>query len=200
MFKWKLFGKRKDAFSEKDLDLHERLSREHEKFMYAYARRLSRSDSEAQTIVSDAWYILLRKEDELETIINDPVRTRSYIARVILYQSKRITRDNAVRSKYEELYRQINTAIGTEPAAGEAAERRLRHREFVQAIEKLPDPFREVILMRYYEGKSSEEIAAQLGIAPGSVNQYAKRAREKLKAILIENQTIEEGDDYDRKV
>ena len=199
MFKWKLFGSRK-TLSAKASDLHARLSLEHEKFMYAYAWKLSRTDAEVQELISDTWYILLCKADELADIVADPVRTRSYIGRVMLYQSKRTQRDHAVRSKYEELYRRINADIGIEPAACEAVERRLRQQAFMQAVEKLPDKFREVILLRYYEGRSSEEIAKRLGISPASVNQYAKRAREKLKAILIRDGIVEMGDEHEREI
>lgn len=178
-------------------DLHARLCLEHERFLCAYARKISRSDAEAQALISDVWYILMQKADELLPIMEDSVRTRSYIGNVVLHQAQRMRRDTAVRSKYDELYRLMNLRESAVPAAGEEAERRMFARQFRQAVQKLPDPYREVVLMRYYEGLSGEEIAKKLGILPASVNQYAKRAREKLKAILLEDGIVEGGCDYE---
>ena len=50
-----------------------------------------------------------------------------------------------------------------------------------RALETLPRRQRAVLVLRYYEVLSDEEIAAQLGISRGTVRSQASRALEKLR-------------------
>ena len=54
----------------------------------------------------------------------------------------------------------------------------------VAAVMQLPRKLREVILLHYYQGMSTVEIASSLGIAQSSVSGRMKRGREKLRAML----------------
>ncbi len=53
-----------------------------------------------------------------------------------------------------------------------------------EAIESLPDKYREVIIMRHKEDRSYEEIASQLHVPVGTVKARIFRARELLKKKL----------------
>ena len=48
----------------------------------------------------------------------------------------------------------------------------------------MPQPYRQVIFLRYYEGYQVKEIAGLLGKSPALVSTHLKRAREKLKTML----------------
>lgn len=50
----------------------------------------------------------------------------------------------------------------------------------------LPRKYREVVLLRYYEEFTLEEIADTLGIAPGTVSARLTRAKRKLRPMLEE--------------
>lgn len=54
------------------------------------------------------------------------------------------------------------------PAAGEEA--------VARAVDALPEPFREVVVLRYWEKISTEEIANRLGIPSGTVRSRLTRA------------------------
>lgn len=56
--------------------------------------------------------------------------------------------------------------------------------DLVSAVMQLPRKHREVILLHYYQGMSTIEIADSLGIAQSSVSGRLKRAREKLRALV----------------
>lgn len=56
--------------------------------------------------------------------------------------------------------------------------------DLVTAVMQLPRKHREVILLHYYQGMNTIEIADALGIAQSSVSGRLKRAREKLRAML----------------
>jgi RNA polymerase sigma-70 factor (ECF subfamily) len=57
--------------------------------------------------------------------------------------------------------------------------------EIVQAIDSLPDGFREVIVLREIEGMSYAEISAVLRCPPGTVMSRLARGREMLRRMLI---------------
>ena len=62
--------------------------------------------------------------------------------------------------------------------------RRERHRLVQEAIQKLPEHYRTVIILRHQEERSYEEIAQILGIPLGTVKARIFRAREMLKKML----------------
>jgi RNA polymerase sigma-70 factor (ECF subfamily) len=52
------------------------------------------------------------------------------------------------------------------------------------AIQKLPEEFREIILLREYEDLSYQEIASVLDCPVGTVMSRLGRARAKLRGLL----------------
>lgn len=54
------------------------------------------------------------------------------------------------------------------------------------AMAALPPQYREVLLLKYYNGYSAMEIAGFLGLTPGNVRQLTARARRRLAAELAE--------------
>lgn len=58
------------------------------------------------------------------------------------------------------------------------------HEDLAQAIVLLPDKYKEVILLHYYQNMNIREIGQTLGLAPSSVSNRLKKAREKLRALM----------------
>jgi RNA polymerase sigma-70 factor (ECF subfamily) len=59
------------------------------------------------------------------------------------------------------------------------------NREILQrALEELPVPFREILLLCEVEEMSYQEIAETLGIPPGTVMSRLSRARKALRGLL----------------
>jgi len=54
-----------------------------------------------------------------------------------------------------------------------------------RGLERLPDDFRQVLLLRELGGLSYDEIARATGLEPGTVKTRIFRARKKLAAILM---------------
>jgi RNA polymerase sigma-70 factor (ECF subfamily) len=57
------------------------------------------------------------------------------------------------------------------------------------AIAGLPEVFREVVVLRYFEGFSYRQIASILGCPAGTVMSRLNRARAELRIMLIEKNT-----------
>lgn len=58
-------------------------------------------------------------------------------------------------------------------------------KDLIEAIMVLPGPYREIILMKDFEGQSLVEIAERLDESVDSVKSRLHRARSKLKEILV---------------
>jgi RNA polymerase sigma-70 factor (sigma-E family) len=54
----------------------------------------------------------------------------------------------------------------------------------LQALEQLPRQMRAVVVLRYYEGLSEAETAAELGCSLGSVKSQASRGLTRLRELL----------------
>lgn len=73
---------------------------------------------------------------------------------------------------------------GTDEPAEVAAVLREAQRRVAAAVRALPDRQRDCTVLRFYEDLSDTEIAATLGISPGSVKTHLHRARAALAADL----------------
>lgn len=60
-----------------------------------------------------------------------------------------------------------------------------------QAIEQLPASGKELVILRYYDGLSYEEISAVLGISRASINGRLTRAKRKIGKYLQRNGFLE---------
>ncbi len=56
------------------------------------------------------------------------------------------------------------------------------------AVKKLPQNMREVVVLREFEDLSYQEISEVVGVPVGTVMSRLSRAREQLKALLIDNE------------
>jgi RNA polymerase sigma-70 factor (ECF subfamily) len=73
----------------------------------------------------------------------------------------------------------------------QAAENNEHHNEngrlICQAIEQLPGSVKELVVLRYYNGLSYEQIGSVLGISKGTINGRITRAKRKMAKYLRRN-------------
>lgn len=70
------------------------------------------------------------------------------------------------------------------PSPAQQAEQRLTWDTVVQAWQRLPDPDRDILLMRFILGLSHQETAQALGLKEGHVRVLQLRALRRLQALL----------------
>jgi RNA polymerase sigma-70 factor, ECF subfamily len=90
--------------------------------------------------------------------------------------------------------RQDNLTFG-EPSPAETAARRDSAERLRAAIELLPDKHRRVVLLRFFEETSLEEIAGLLGCSVGTVKSRLHYALEKLRELGGQLNLFEAGGD-----
>ena len=56
----------------------------------------------------------------------------------------------------------------------------------MEAVNRLPAEFREIVLLHYYQGYGIAEISEMLGVPEGTVSSRLSRARNKLQKLLKE--------------
>jgi len=69
-----------------------------------------------------------------------------------------------------------------------------------QSLEQIPDRDREVLLLKYSEGLSYEQIAERLGQSPSAVQSRLHRARGRLRQQLLAQKLLETESSSDRSL
>lgn len=141
--------------------------------MFHVANQILNNEQDAE----DAVHIAFITVAENIKKIMEPVcpKTQSYI--VIIVESKAI-----------DLYRK-NKRTSTVEYTDEIANVPIEVPESIgvdDCILKLPARYREIILLRYYQGFSCREVAKQLGISLSNANKLNQRAKARLMEICKE--------------
>lgn len=73
------------------------------------------------------------------------------------------------------------------PKTGENPDNDQKYQIVRKAIANLPDTDREIIILRFYNALSYEQISEHLGISKGAINGRIKRAKQKIADHLQHN-------------
>jgi RNA polymerase sigma factor (sigma-70 family) len=149
----------------------------HERWAGRLARALLRDDDLAEDVVQEARVSFWRKGPD------DPTRARSWLGTVI----RNLVRNQArSRQRQQDRLTATGSSAETAPSAEQLAEQLEGHRLLAALVGQLREPFREAILLRYYEGRSGAEIARLLGVPAGTVRWRIKSGLDQLRAGLDE--------------
>jgi RNA polymerase sigma-70 factor (ECF subfamily) len=164
----------------------------HNRQLFRVARSVLRHDGEAEDVVQEAYVRAFshlgkfRGEARLSTwltrvVLNEALgRLRQRRPVVDLACVDSINDQGEARVLYLPSARQDSDP---EAAAARADVRRLLER----AVDRLPDPFRTVFVLRDIEEMSVEETASHLGLRPETVKTRLHRARRLLRQSLNES-------------
>jgi RNA polymerase sigma factor (sigma-70 family) len=139
---------------------------------YRLARAILLDDGEAEDAVQEASFAAWRRRDSLR----DPERFEIWFERILVNQC----RDQLRRRK-----RTVKVAappIGFEPAA--PAQESATDAGLDQALARLDADHRVVVVMRYWQDRTVEDIAARVGIPAGTVKSRLHNALKHLRTSL----------------
>lgn len=112
--------------------------------------------------------------------LRDPERLPAYLRSAVLNGARSQLRRRRVRRRH---LRSVGPTRSAEPAEAEAMAAD-PDGQLLRALRGLPDRQRAVLALRYYLDLPETEIAATLGISPGSVKTHAHRGLHALAEAL----------------
>ncbi len=153
---------------------HQEALLEHAAFVQAVARGLVRDRDRADDLAQDT---LLRAVQFAPRAASD---IKNWLATVVRNRASDVGRSEARRSTRER--------AAARPEATEAVDvscaRLEAQRDVVAKILALDEPYRSVVILRYYHGLSHEQIAERLNSKPSTVRTQLSRAHAILRGKL----------------
>jgi RNA polymerase sigma-70 factor (ECF subfamily) len=167
----------------------EELVRQHVGRMLAVARRFLRTEEDSADAVQDAFLSAFRSLEKFEG--NSALGTwlHRIVVNVCLMRLRARLRSREVRiDDLLPTFDQSGHHSHPVRAWGDGALARLTqaeiHAHVWACIDRLPDSYREVLILRDIEELDTEQTAQQLGINPGAVKTRLHRARQALRTLL----------------
>jgi RNA polymerase sigma-70 factor (ECF subfamily) len=139
--------------------------------------RLCRDTAEAEDMFQEAFLRAFRSGGSF-----DPTRRfKTWLFAIAV----NLARDRARRLAHPATPRVQDDGDLPEPKQTEPAEDQwIRRADLVSALDHLPEPIREVVLLRYFQGMEQAEIAAVVGIPQGTVKSRLHRGIRMLRDRL----------------
>ncbi len=149
---------------------------DHSDWVRNLARSLVNDPDEADDLVQDTWAAAL------ESPQREVASSRSWLARVLrnfAYSSFRRRQRRRSRER-------VAAAAEAIPSPEASIEKLEITRLLIDLVFALEEPGRTAVVLRYFEGLTSKEIARRLDASPGAVRMRLKRALGSLRAQLEE--------------
>lgn len=149
---------------------------EHRAWVRDLARRLVRDEASARDLEQEVW---------ASALAHPPRHDRSlagWLARLVRHRARDAARSERRRSHYE-----TSRPIAADEASPDILLARLEEeKRVVRAVEALAEPYREAILLRWFEDLPPREIARRTGTPVETVHTRLRRGLERLRATLDE--------------
>ena len=146
--------------------------------LFRVSYRITSSEEAAEDLCQEAFFRLHEKN----MVFPNPDDAKYWLIRVVknaaLNYAKRKVRE---RKAYQRAFRED---IRKEETGESALVKKETREEVRQALEKLPESLRTVMILKEYGELSYKEIGRTLGISEGNVKVRVFRARERLTGFL----------------
>jgi RNA polymerase sigma-70 factor (ECF subfamily) len=154
------------------------LIKQYHRPLYAYAFRLCGQQSDAEDLVQQTFLVAQTSLGQLR----DTSKARAWLYSVLRNHFRALCRKQRPISAE-------NAEIELDAIATETSESDVDGEQLQQALANLPEQFRIVVLMYYFEELSYKEISEALDQPVGTVMSQLSRAKQKLRALLPDSTT-----------
>ena len=141
--------------------------------MYHIAYQILNHQQDSEDAVQQAFIKIAQNIDNISEAICP--KTQSYIVTIVESKAIDIYRANKRRNTVEYDDNNVGLSIPGPQISSLAT-----------CIQKLPPRYREVIILKYYHGLSSKEIASQLDISLANAIKLDQRVKHKLSKLCKE--------------
>jgi RNA polymerase sigma-70 factor (ECF subfamily) len=151
-----------------------KLVEDHHASLYRYAYRLSGTAADAEDLTQQVFLVAQQKLDQ----VGDSDCVRGWLFAVLrncYLRSKRRPRPIAAAS----------LALDMDQLPERITDDEIDREKLQSAINELPDEFKLVVLMFYFEDRSYREIAQELALPIGTVMSRLSRAKGHLRSRLL---------------
>jgi RNA polymerase sigma factor (sigma-70 family) len=147
----------------------------HREWVRAVARAVVRDPNAADDLEQETWLAALRSPPKRDASL------RGWLGTVVRSRARRRGREDVRRVARESAVARTETEL----SAAQLAEIADTHRRVVEAVVELPEPYRQTILLRYFEGLVVSDVAARTAVpidtARARISRGLARLRERLE-------------------
>lgn len=172
-----------------DVAAFERVVREHGGGLLGVARRLLRNEDEAREALQDAMVSAFRSHAQFE----GTSRVSTWLHRIVVNCCLMRLRKRKAQAEvsieewlpaFQPDGHHKTMFADWSPAADALIEEQELRAHVRQSIDRLPDSYRSVLLLRDIDGLAIDDVAAALGITANAVKIRLHRARQALRTML----------------
>jgi len=139
------------------------------------ATALVRNESDADDLVQETWLLATKHAP------TDGRPLKPWLSRVALNLVRMQSRSSKRRVAREAA---VEPPVDTSPTSDELVDRVRAQRVVADEVLRLAEPYRNIVLLHYFEDLSSAEIARRSGVPEGTVRRRLKVALDELRGRL----------------
>ncbi len=143
--------------------------------LFGFALKYLKNESDSEELVQDVFVQVWEHRESLKSALS----FKSYLFTIALNQIRKFFNKKAISLRYIE---SLKSDPETDDAQNENYEAVLQQVNLI--IEKLPQRRREIFFKSKIEGKSAKEIAAELNISAGTVDNQVSEALRFIRTQL----------------
>lgn len=153
------------------------LYRRHTPMLFALAVRLSGSRNEAEELTQEAWVRAVEQHDRFDS----RSKYSTWVTGILINCAREARRRNARTPLATKTQSDAAESVKAFPGS---APFRAHPIDLERALARLPDGFREVVILHDVNGYTHREIGEMLSIEPGTSKSQLARGRTRLRQLL----------------
>ncbi|MEN8149330.1 MAG: RNA polymerase sigma factor [Planctomycetota bacterium] len=146
----------------------------HRPWVRSLAMRLVRDRSRADDLEQEVWLSAIRHPPRHRRSL------RGWLSRLVRSRAHDARRSEERRARHET----AAAEVGEKAPPGDSIGRFDAHRRLVAAVDRLDEPYRTTVVLRFFEGLSARDVAARMEVPVETARTRVRRALDRLREDL----------------